>query len=164
MIKGINFLTSCRRDIEHFANLVISGDVKYSEIEETFKKIKLKIYNEEDAITIVNNLIIASNIVPFQRTDYQTPSSEALLYTLKFINIEGSINLKISYALFTYLVTTRVSSNNKKHYHLNVIGNKNLFAEFNKRLEHLSDKDKNSDTGQRIKITYELLSKKRFLL
>jgi len=160
MLFDLNFLTSSEIDIRCFGNLVKKGKIGDSKINETFEKIKSNTYSEEDSKTIIKNLIIASHNVDSERTDYQTPLNETLLYMVKFININGSINLKILYALFPFVITTVKDKKNNEYYIFNEKSDTKINSEFSNRLHYMNEKDKKEDIAKEIKEIYTSLRNK----
>jgi len=150
VIKTFDFLTSEESDIKFFVHGVNKGIVKESKFLKKFEKIKSNKYTEEEAKIIVTNLIETSHYIPRVRTDYHIPSNEALLYVLKFIDIEGSSNLKIIYSLLP-----RIMIFGKKKNYINLGAPRELHSEFYDRLYYLSEKDKKLDLANNIKALYQ---------
>ncbi|OUM67207.1 hypothetical protein PIROE2DRAFT_58936 [Piromyces sp. E2] len=156
-LSKLDFLTSPDYVIENFAYSVEEGTIEESEVKEIFDKIKSKKYTEEEAKKIVKNIILASSIVPEQRTDYQFPSNEALLHVLSFIDIKGSANLKILYSLFPYIIGIEKDEDNNEYCYFNETGPKEIYSEFCDRFYCMSSKDKNLDIAKRIEKIYNKL-------
>ena len=74
--------------------MVEEGEVKDSEINIIFNKIKAKTYDEGEAKIMIKNIVLASFNIHSKRTDYQTPTKEALIHLGKFIKMKGSTNYK----------------------------------------------------------------------
>jgi len=157
-LKEFSFLKSKKRHIEKFATLVMDGEVKESEINKIFDEIYVnKYYTEAQAIEIIQKISIASYRVSYKRTDYQVPSGEALIYLSKFIKIEGSINLKILYALFDYLIYAEKRKNGRNCFNFRNIDNEYLYTNFLKRLHHLNKKDKQLRVAKNIERIFNKL-------
>eukprot|EP00833_Pecoramyces_ruminatium_P008213 jgi/Orpsp1_1/1182245/evm.model.c7180000080457.1 len=86
-LSKFNFLTSSDEYLRKFGYSVRDGEVSDIEINKIFNEINSNIYTEENARTLIRNIIIASYNVDSARTDYETPSDETLLHLIKFINI-----------------------------------------------------------------------------
>jgi len=150
-LNNFSFIYSSELKVKRFANLVIDGDINETEINEKFDEIKeINDYTEEEANRIIQKISIAAYIVPIERTDYQVPSGEALIYMSDFIKIKGSINLKILYALFDYIVVDKKDENNNNHYYFRNRNNKEVYPDFRERLHYLNKKDKQLETAKNI--------------
>jgi len=125
------------------------GLFKYSELKEIFDKVKKTKYTREEIIIVIKNIILASFQVSFERTDFHTPSGEALLQLADTFEIDGSLNLKILYALFLYIFKKEKSE--RSGYALKFTIPLQLRIEIHNRLCHLSKRDKQKETGILIK-------------
>ena len=68
--ENVNILTSDEIQINNFLREVNEGHIKYYKVEEIFEEIKQNKYTEEEAITIINNIIIATTTVLYARFTY----------------------------------------------------------------------------------------------
>jgi len=130
-LEKFNFIKATKNQIKEYTILVNNGLVNEFEINKKFEEIKKnKYYSEEEAVFIIQNLTIASFLVPYERTDFQVPCGEALIYVSQFIEIEGgSINLKILYALFRCLVVVEKDENNKRQYSFTNLTGKEIYPD-----------------------------------
>eukprot|EP00833_Pecoramyces_ruminatium_P006998 jgi/Orpsp1_1/1181030/evm.model.c7180000075570.1 len=127
----INFYTCTYDEIENFSYKVNNGVIGRIAINEIFDKIKSREFTEEEAVTIISNIIIASTIVMDERIEYQTLSYEVLIYLVKFIDIpSASVDLKIAFALFTTIVDFRKYKETKQYSYKNIKGVKEKYYEF----------------------------------
>jgi len=144
--KNPDFLTSSEKDIERFADAISEGEIVESKFNKIFDNIINKEYTEEEAIIVIKNIIIAQYQVNFNRTDFQVRIEEALLYLATFINKEGSINVKLIYALFSVAFEVEELKEEGDEiaitYEKNTKTNGNIFLELNERLKTMSEKDK----------------------
>ncbi|OUM65031.1 hypothetical protein PIROE2DRAFT_8006 [Piromyces sp. E2] len=69
--KNINFLTSEEKQILYFLREVNKGHIKYK-VKKIFEEMKRYKYSEEEAITIINNIMLATNNLPYARTNLHT--------------------------------------------------------------------------------------------
>ena len=158
-IDSFSFINSSVDAVREYSREVACGDVEETVINEKFKEIQSKEYTKIEAIAIIQKLTISKNIVHLGRTDYQVPCGEAIIYLTNFITVEGSINLKILYALFGYLIDCEKYEDSIKN--LNLFENsccKEIFPEVADRLESLNKKDKTLELAHDIKEIYKVLT------
>jgi len=149
MTLKIDFLTSSEDYIKTFGSMANEGLFKYSELKEVFDKVKKTEYTREEIIIVIKNIILASFRIPYERTDFHTLSGEALLQLADTFEIDGSLNLKILYALFLYIF--KKEKNEKSDYSLNYRIPLDLCMELCNRAYNLSKSDEQKETGILIK-------------
>ena len=153
MTFKIYFLTSPEIHIKIFGNSVDEGSFKYSELKEIFDKVKKnKIYQRRNII-VIKTILLASFQVYFERTDFHISSGEALLQLADTFEIDGSLTLKILYALFLYMF----EKTKKRIIHLSILIPLDLRVEFFNSQCNLSKSDKQKEKGILIKRVCEEL-------
>ena len=160
-IDNFSFINSSSDEVREYSEEVARGDVEETVINEKFMEIQARNYSIIEAIAIVQKLTISKNIVHLGRTDYQVPCGETIIYLTNFITVEGSINLKILYALFGYLVDYEKYEDSIKN--SNLFENsccKEIFPDVSDRLYSLNKKDKTLELAQDIKEIYKVLTDK----
>ena len=160
-IDNFGFINSSSDEVREYSEEVARGDVEETVINEKFMEIQARNYSIIEAIAIVQKLTISKNIVHLGRTDYQVPCGETIIYLTNFITVEGSINLKILYALFGYLVDYEKYEDSIKN--SNLFENsccKEIFPDVSDRLYSLNKKDKTLELAQDIKEIYKVLTDK----
>ncbi|OUM60176.1 hypothetical protein PIROE2DRAFT_14127 [Piromyces sp. E2] len=157
-LSEFSFITSSEKEIRQFVILINNGDIREPEINSKLDPIKERNdYTEEEAIDIIQNITIATSDVPYERTDFQAPAGEALLHLAKFINIEGSINLKLLYCSYKYLFDNEIDENGNIQYHFSGISNKEIYPDFLQRTYYLNKKDKQLEIAVEIEGAYKYL-------
>jgi len=160
-IDNFSFINSSSDEVREYSEEVARGDVEETVINEKFMEIQTRNYSIIEAIAIIQKLTISKNIVHLGRTDYQVPCGETIIYLTNFITVEGSINLKILYALFGYLVDYEKYEDSIKN--SNLFENsccKEIFPDVSDRLYSLNKKDKTLELAQDIKEIYKVLTDK----
>lgn len=108
---GFNFATSTEEACIQFGIHVKSGEIAEYEMIKPLAAIKkMEDFSQDQAIAVIKNISLAAYYVPTERTDFQLVYSEALLHAARVLNIEGTINLKILYALYKSQVKTDETS------------------------------------------------------
>jgi len=154
-IDNFSFINSSSDEVREYSEEVARGDVEETVINEKFMEIQTRNYSIIEAIAIIQKLTISKNIVHLGRTDYQVPCGETIIYLTNFVTVEGSINLKILYALFGYLVDyEKDEDSNKNIFFYSNSCCKEIFPEVVDRLESLSKKDKTLELAHDIEKIY----------
>ncbi|OUM64273.1 hypothetical protein PIROE2DRAFT_9035 [Piromyces sp. E2] len=112
----IDFLSLPEKEYLKFGKKVKKE--KYNEIqvkralESVVKKEK---YSKKEAITLIKNLLLTSQHVPFERKDFYAHWGKTICYVTNFINKGESINYKILYALYkSQIKIKRINGTKKK--------------------------------------------------
>ncbi|OUM63059.1 hypothetical protein PIROE2DRAFT_10468 [Piromyces sp. E2] len=115
----------------------------YENIKKIFEEIKRYKYSEEEAITIINIIMLATNNLPYARTDLHT--------------LCGTSDFKILYALFKNVIVKDKDSN---EYQINFRANECIKKELEERFDNLSIND--MESASKYKIIYYDVMKKYF--
>jgi len=125
----LNFISSSEELCMQFGMKVKSGEITDSHMIAPMAAISNETnLSVDQAVTVITNLSLAAYYVPLERTDFQVVCGQALLHTANFIDVEGSQNFKILYALYKSQVEPSEISF-KKRARSEIIGN--MLGRFN---------------------------------
>jgi len=128
--------TSSENSCIEFGKEVKRGNIDEKQINDVFDYIKSKKeITEDEAIITIKNIVLSRYYVPFERTDFITPSGEALLHLANFIKIEGSPSFKILYALYKYQIDEEYNT-------LKYTSREELVDDLKERFSSLTDEEK----------------------
>jgi len=103
MDKGnfkIDLIKCTKEECIQFAEKIVKDKIEEDELKNIFDYYIIKDdYKEEDAVNLIKNVILIVQNVNLSKTEFNTYSGRLLLSAAKYIKIEGSLNLKILYAL-----------------------------------------------------------------
>jgi len=89
------------KECKTFANKVRHGEIDIFQVKKIFDYYKKRSnYTEKEAISIIKNVTLIAYYGPSKRVDFQTHCNILLLNIASYINISGSLNLKVLYALY----------------------------------------------------------------